>query len=229
MKKLAAKPKRAARAGFDSGTARAAAPIEPARERPGAIKSSLEYALLGLISESPGVSGYDIVKIFELSMRHFWHAHQGQIYPTLERMEAAGWIKSRQVIQHGRPNKREFSSTPAGERALTRWLHSPFEKMKLKYPPLLRTRFLGHLGADAARAQLQEHKHETGRYLDELREIERGFFAHIQRYPDVNVMFSFFTLKYGIGWMEENLRWCDWALAELERNLALFRLRHVSG
>ena len=101
--------------------------------------------------------------------------------------------------------------------------------MKLKYPPLLRTRFLGHLGADAARAQLQEHKRETGRYLDELREIERGFFAHIQRYPDVNVMFSFFTLKYGIGWMEENLRWCDWALAELERNLALFRLRHVSG
>ena len=225
MKKLGAKPKRAARAGLIPGPMRAAALLEPARERPGVIKSSLEYALLGLVSESPGVSGYDIVKIFELSMRHFWHAHQGQIYPTLERMEVAGWIKSRQVIQHGRPNKREFSSTPSGERALTQWLHSPFEKMKLKYPPLLRTRFLGHLSADAARAQLREHKRETQRYLDELREIERGFFAHVQRYPDVNLMFSFFTLKYGIGWMEENLRWCDWAIAELERNLSLFRPR----
>jgi DNA-binding PadR family transcriptional regulator len=225
MKKLATKPKRAARAGLKPGPMRAATPIEPLREARGAIKSSLEYALLGLIAESSGVTGYDIVKIFELSMRHFWHAHQGQIYPTLERMEAQGWIRSRHVIQRGRPNKREFSIAPAGERALTRWLHSPFEKMKLKYPPLLRTRFLGHLGADAARAQLEEHKRQTQVYLDELREIERGFFAHFERYPDEHHMFSYFTLKYGIGWMEQNLRWCDWALAELERNLALFRTR----
>ncbi|MGH7781432.1 MAG: PadR family transcriptional regulator [Candidatus Binataceae bacterium] len=225
MKKLAAKPKHAARAGLKPGPTRAATPMPLPRERQGAVKSSLEYALLGLVSESAGVSGYDIVKIFDLSMRHFWHAHQGQIYPTLERMEAAGWIKSRQVIQQGRPNKREFSITPAGERALTRWLHSPFEKMKLKYPPLLRTRFLGHLGAEAARAQLEEHKREAQTYLDELRAIERGFLAQTRLYPNENAMFSFFTLKYGIGWMEETLRWCDWAIAEVERNLSLFRPR----
>ena len=35
-------------------------------------------------------------------------------------------------------------------------------------------------------------------------------------------MFSMFTLRRGIDWMEENMRWCDWAVAEIERNRALF-------
>src|SRR5438309_94253 len=65
----------------------------------------LDLALLGLIAEVPGVSGYDILKIFDLSMTHYWHAHPSQIYPTLEQMEEFGVIKRRKVIQRSRPNK----------------------------------------------------------------------------------------------------------------------------
>ena len=35
-------------------------------------------------------------------------------------------------------------------------------------------------------------------------------------------MFSYFTLRGGIDWMEENIRWCDWAVAEIDRNRRLF-------
>jgi hypothetical protein len=35
-------------------------------------------------------------------------------------------------------------------------------------------------------------------------------------------MFSMFTLRRGIDWMEENIRWCDWAVNEIDRNRALF-------
>ncbi len=35
-------------------------------------------------------------------------------------------------------------------------------------------------------------------------------------------MFSMFTLKRGIDWMGENIRWCEWAIGEVERNRALF-------
>ena len=31
-----------------------------------------------------------------------------------------------------------------------------------------------------------------------------------------------FTLKRGIDWMGENIRWCEWAIGEVERNRALF-------
>ena len=66
-------------------------------------KASLDLALLGLIAEVPGVSGYDIMKIFDLSMAHYWHAHPTQIYPTLDRMEEFGLIKRRNVVQRNRP------------------------------------------------------------------------------------------------------------------------------
>jgi DNA-binding PadR family transcriptional regulator len=185
-------------------------------------KASLEYALLGLIAEMPEASGYDIAKMFELSMEHYWYALPTQIYPTLERMEEFGLIKGREVIQHVRPNKRVYSITNAGERVMLEWLESPFEGLRLKFAPLLRCRFLGHLGADGAREILEEERRSWANKLKLYRDIEEGYFADNRGYHNVNQMFSMFTLRRGIDWMEENIRWCDWAIAEVERNRGLF-------
>ncbi len=187
-----------------------------------AIKAKLEHALLGIIAEVPEISGYDIVKLFNYSTAHYWHAHAGQIYPTLERMVTVGLIRSRDVIQHGRPNKRLFTITPEGQRVLIEWLQSPFEGLKLKHAPLLRCRFLGHLGADGAREKLVEEREAWREYLNVYRDIERMVFSYSTEYPDVNMMFSYFTLRRGIEWMEENIRWCDWAIGEVEKHRALF-------
>jgi DNA-binding PadR family transcriptional regulator len=196
-------------------------PHEPRTRAPGR-SATLDLALLGLVAEAPGVSGYDIVKIFDLSMTHYWHAHPPQIYATLERMGKFGIIKRRKVAQRKRPNKHVYTITPAGERILVEWLEGPFEGMKLKHPPLLRCRFLGHLGADGAREILAEERLSWVLQLRVYREIERKHFAGGKAYRDVNTMFTMFTLKRGIDWMEENIRWCDWALGEIERNRALF-------
>jgi PadR family transcriptional regulator, regulatory protein AphA len=185
-------------------------------------KASLDLALLGLIAEVPGVSGYDIMKIFDLSMAHYWHAQPTQIYPTLDRMEEFGLIKRRNVVQRNRPNKRLYTITQAGERVLIEWLESPFEGINLKHPPLLRCRFLGHLGADGAIAVLKEERRSWAIHLKRYREIEKDYFADGRGYRNVNAMFSMFTLRRGIDWMEENIRWCDWAVGEVERNRALF-------
>jgi len=187
-----------------------------------ARKASLDLALLGLIAEVPGVSGYDIMKIFDLSMAHYWHAHPTQIYPTLDRMEEFGLIKRRNVVQRNRPNKRLYTITPAGERLLIEWLESPFEGINLKHPPLLRCRFLGHLGPDGAIAVLKEERRSWAIHLKRYREIEKTYFADGKGYRDVNAMFSMFTLKRGIDWMGENIRWCEWAIGEVDRNRALF-------
>lgn len=185
-------------------------------------KASLEYALLGLIAEMPEASGYDIAKMFELSMEHYWHASPTQIYPTLERMEEFGLIKGREVIQRDRPNKRVYSITNAGERVMLEWLESPFEGLRLKFAPLLRCRFLGHLGPDGARAILEEERRSWANKLKFYRDIEKNYFADKRGYHNVNAMFSMFTLRRGIDWMEENIRWCDWAIGEVERNRGLF-------
>jgi len=203
-------------------------PREPHTRAPGR-SATLDLALLGLIAEVPGVSGYDLEKIFDLSMAHYWYAHPTQIYATLERMEKFGIIKGRKVAQRKRPNKRMYTITASGERLLIEWLGAPFEGLRLKHPPLLRCRVLGHLGADGAREVLEEERLSWTQHLKQYREIERKYFAAGKAYRDVNAMFTMFTLKRGIDWMEENIRWCDWALAEIERNRALFPAVSMKG
>jgi DNA-binding PadR family transcriptional regulator len=186
------------------------------------IKASLELALLGLIAESRAISGYDLVKTFDASMVHYWHAHHGQIYPTLDRMRAAGLVGSRDVIQRGRPNKRLYSITNAGRGTLLKWLLSPAEPFKIKHAPLLRTRFLGHLGADAACEKLREDRELCARVLATYRGFERRFASDVG-HRDANSMFSYFTLRYGIMFAEQTIAFCNWAVEEITRNPDLFR------
>ncbi len=189
---------------------------------PPRIKASLELALLGLIAEQHPRSGYDLVQTFRVSMSHYWHAHPGQIYPTLDRMERDGWIAGREVIQRGRPNKRVYSITAEGRRILLEWLQSPYEPLKMKNPPLLRSRFLGHLGADGARAKFAEVRDAMTAYLEVLHGYDRLFTEKGGPYQDVNQMFVYFTLRRGIDFAKSEVEFCEWAIGEIEQHRELF-------
>ena len=189
---------------------------------PPRIKASLELALLGLIAEQNPRSGYDLVQTFRISMSHYWHAHPGQIYPTLDRMEHDGWIAGREVIQRGRPNKRVYSITAEGRRILLEWLRSPYEPLKMKNPPLLRSRFLGHLGADGALAKFGEVRSAMTFYLEELRGYDRLFVEKGGPYQDVNQMFVYFTLRRGIEFARSEIEFCEWAIGAIEQHRDLF-------
>ena len=185
-------------------------------------KASLELALLGLIAEEHPRSGYDLVQTFRLSMVHYWHAHPGQIYPTLDRMERDGWIAGREVIQRGRPNKRVYSITAEGRRVLLEWLGSPYEPFKMKNPPLLKSRFLAHLGADGAISKFAEMRDAMATYLEELHGYDREIARRGGAYKDVNQMFVYFTLRRGIAFAKGEVEFCEWAMTEIERHRALF-------
>jgi len=185
-------------------------------------KASLELALLGLIAEAHHRSGYDLVQTFRLSMVHYWHAHPGQIYPTLDRMERDGWIAGREIIQRGRPNKRVYSITAEGRRVLLEWLRSPYEPFKMKNPPLLKSRFLSHLGADGARAKFAEMRDTMAGYLEVLRGYDREIAKRGGPYKDVNEMFVYFTLRRGIEFARNEVEFCEWAMTEIERHRGLF-------
>lgn len=196
---------------------------------PPRIKASLELAMLGLIAEQHPRSGYDLMQTFRASMVHYWHAHPGQIYPTLDRMERDGWIAGREIIQRGRPNKRVFSITAEGRRVLLEWLRSPYEPFQMKNPPLLKSRFLGHLGADGASEKLTEMREAMASYLEVLRGYDRALEEKGGAYKDVNQMFVYFTLRRGIEFAKSEVEFCDWAIAEIDRHRELFGDRSASS
>src|SRR5438094_4568703 len=82
--------------------------------------TAVTWVLLGLVALKPR-SGYDIKRIVDRSIRHFWAASYGQIYPELRRLEAVDWLEGEDAPQGGR-SRRRYRITPAGRQGLHRWL-----------------------------------------------------------------------------------------------------------
>ncbi|CUR54934.1 Transcriptional regulator, PadR family [metagenome] len=85
---------------------------------------ALEHALLVSLSERPA-SGLELTRRFERSIGFFWAATHQQIYRTLARMEADGWVDGQVVVQHGRPDKKVYAVSSAGSAVLSAWLTTP--------------------------------------------------------------------------------------------------------
>src|SRR3989475_5996974 len=82
------------------------------------------HAILGVLSLCP-MSGYDVKKLIERSIAHFWNESYGQIYPILNRLAAEGLAERRRERQRGKPDRHVYSLTPKGRQELERGLALP--------------------------------------------------------------------------------------------------------
>ncbi|ASR36259.1 PadR family transcriptional regulator [Prauserella marina] len=121
------------------------------------------WAVLGLLSFGEELSGYDLKKWADWSLRFFyWAPSYSQIYGELRRLEHIGYAASRVVTKDDVRGKRLYAITPEGEQAVTRWANeAPLEPAVLKHGVMLRM-WLGH-AADPAHLKdmLTEHRAQS--------------------------------------------------------------------
>jgi DNA-binding PadR family transcriptional regulator len=88
--------------------------------------------LLALLAKEPA-HGYELKlaleQIFGLA---YPSPNIGQIYVTLKRLEQDGLVRSEDVEQTTRPNKRVYELTPAGRQALRAWVEEPSEGPRIR-------------------------------------------------------------------------------------------------
>ncbi|MEV6567722.1 PadR family transcriptional regulator [Streptomyces kronopolitis] len=119
------------------------------------------WAVLGLLSFGDELSGYDLKKWSDRSLRFFyWSPSFSQIYGELKRLEKAGYVSARSVAQGtGHRDKRVYVITDEGMAAVRHWAReAPVEPPVLKHGVMLRL-WLGHLlEADRMREVLGRHR-----------------------------------------------------------------------
>ena len=127
------------------------------------------WAVLGMLSFGRELSGYDLKKWADNSLRFFyWSPASSQIYAELRRLEKVGYVTSRIAAQDDLRNKRLFTITPAGTSAITEWVHhAPVDPPVLKHGVALRT-WLGHL-ADPIQLRdvVAEHRENSARLAEQ--------------------------------------------------------------
>jgi len=116
---------------------------------------SLEYAILGFLQYKP-LSGYDLKKIFDTSVQHFWSADQSQIYRTLARLTEQGFAQVEVVPQDDRPDRKVYTITPAGSEALHAWIQGPFALGPMRNTPLVQVFFSGQLTDAEIKARFEQ-------------------------------------------------------------------------
>jgi DNA-binding PadR family transcriptional regulator len=80
-------------------------------------------------------TGYEIKKLFEDGgYRHVVEASFGSIYPALNRLTEEGLVTMRTAAQEGRPDRKVYSLTEAGRRAVTIKLAEPLSEDRHRSP-----------------------------------------------------------------------------------------------
>jgi DNA-binding PadR family transcriptional regulator len=133
------------------------------------------YALLGLLSFGKELSGYELKRWADGSLRFFWSAPaMSQVYRELERLATSGYVRPRTVVRDGTRETRVYRLTAPGEKAVREWLAHVPEPPTLKHPVALRL-FFGHLLQPSdLRKAIQAHRDWCDQMLAELADIRDG-------------------------------------------------------
>jgi DNA-binding PadR family transcriptional regulator len=88
--------------------------------------------LLALLAKEPA-HGYELKLALEQIFGGAYPSPNiGQIYVTLKRLEQDGLVRSEDVEQTTRPNKRVYELTPAGRDAVAAWVDEPADGPRVR-------------------------------------------------------------------------------------------------
>ncbi len=170
---------------------------------------SLEHAILGFLNAHP-YSGYNLKKIFDASVRHFWPADQSQIYRTLTRMNEKGWVEIEVVRQESRPDRKEYSITPMGRDELRRWLLSPLPPEDNRSADMIQVFFAGQFSNNEVLAMFERVAAQMRAGLDRYAHIPREIEAYNEYTTSPReFFFGMLTLDIGIHSLKSNLAFVE--------------------
>jgi PadR family transcriptional regulator, regulatory protein AphA len=166
---------------------------------------STAFVILGVLAWGPS-SGYDVKAVVDRSVRFFWTASYGQIYPELGRLSEAGLVKGAPEPKSGR-RRTVYRITAAGRRALADWLAQEPQVFETRDEGLLKLFFADAAPATAA-ASLDAKRRYHEEKLKQLRAIEAT--GRAEGSP-------LLVLRFGIESSEWMVDWCAYEAERLRR------------
>lgn len=173
----------------------------------------MRYAVLALLAEG-STHGYELKQAFERLFGPVWPPiNVGQIYTTLGRLERDGLVKSREVEQSRRPDKRVYELTDEGRTALGNWMNAPVEGARLKDEFFMKLVLATLAGTDPTRL-LDRQRNE---YLQALRDLDALAVETDAESP------AQLLIEGAMLHLQADLRWLDRCEERLEDGLDSFR------
>ena len=170
-----------------------------------AIEKKIDYVILGLLSHED-LTGYEIKKRMDTSLKYFWGASFGSIYPALSDLVERGLASKRNGAENGR-NKLIYSITEEGKKYLKEWLQIPAERDELRYETLLKLFFGNEAGAAQAISHIDAFQEKIEGELPFL----IGAAETLRNNIDLDDTHKYYllTVAFGVKTYRAYLEWCE--------------------
>lgn len=168
---------------------------------------SLRHAILALLDVEPG-TGYDLNARFKRSVGFFWHASHQQVYKELHGLLDAGFVNCEEQAQSGKPSRKVYTLTAAGEKALDAWLHEDAPHLKIRDPLLVKVFAGRRLPPAKLAAELMRHRAVHERTLATYRELDT-MIASLPPRRRARYLYPQQTLRMGMHYEQAWLNWHD--------------------
>lgn len=194
-----------------------------------ARKRKTWFAILGLLNWKP-MSGYDIKKLVEMSLSHFWSESYGNLFPTLNALVEEGLATRRVDPDSGGRRRREYAITPKGRRAYEKWLREPADPVQTRNELQLKFFLTSRGSVDDSIRLLEEYRVQQKQLYTEFRSSEAVLAQAVRddEMPDEvapllgetsgrsnELLIFYLTLRHGILAIEARMAWITEALRAL--------------
>lgn len=172
------------------------------------------YAILGILAQSPGSSGYDLQSTMKESTDFFWKETFSSIYPVLNNLEKENLIVEAGGAASGRGRK-AYKITQKGLTVLQRWL---LEDVQLEQPrnEMLLKVFLGQLVS--INSSINHIKSYQEQILVRKSLLEQAKATLPKEYAkDPTLPFWLMTIEFGIRRIQASIEWSEYALKILAK------------
>ena len=170
-----------------------------------AIEKKIDYVILGLLCHED-LTGYEIKKRMDTSLKYFWGASFGSIYPALSDLVERGLADKRNGAENGR-NKLIYSITEEGKKYLKEWLQIPAERDELRYETLLKLFFGNEAGAAQAISHIDAFQERIEGELPFLIGVAETLRNNIDL--DDTHKYYLLTVAFGVKTYRAYLEWCE--------------------
>lgn len=170
-----------------------------------ANEKKIDCVILGLLSHEE-LTGYEIKKRMDTTLKYFWSASYGSIYPALSDLVNRGLATKREDNENKR-NKLIYTITDDGRNYLKKWLTLPVEKDELRYETILKLFFGNEQDTEQVLSHIKLFEEKIKKelpYLLGAKEILKDCL-----HDDTAHKYYLLTVEFGLKTYHAYLEWCE--------------------
>ncbi|RYX94966.1 PadR family transcriptional regulator [bacterium] len=179
--------------------------------------NAIGYTLLGVLARG-SFTGYDMMRKIE-SLRSAKHS---QIYPLLSKMEKEGLVEFEHVSQTCKPDKKIYSITDKGLKALEEWVLIPPTEAVIRDEMTMKVFSMWLTDRDKAKSLFIQR---IDSYNEKLNRYKRKILKLQTNNPEIDIMNPEFIhimlLQRAIKQTEQEISWCESMIQKFEKESAV--------